>query len=495
HASVAGRTETGKAAIESLHPYEEAVLAPLRTMVAHEGAKERMLAAHAETSAHQARVVAIVGAVIAVLAGLAFVGYVSRLLRHATRQALVLARTLDEREQTYATLQDRELQLRQAQKTEAVGLLAGGIAHDFNNMLLAITGHGALALEELEPEQGRVRHSLEQIAIAAGRAAALTSQLLAFSRQQVVQRQAVDVNGLVTGLTEMLRPLLGARFELVVDLDPRAGFVEADPGPLEQVITNLVVNGRDAMSGGGRIAIGTRPVDAAAVPRALAPGSYCVLTVTDSGGGMDEETQSRAFDPFFTTKEQGKGTGLGLATVHGIVTQGGGDVQIESEPGVGTTIAVYFPCTDAAPLATDDKAPSVADGGSETVLLVEDDLVIQALLVDVLRRDGYEVMAAGNGAEALALIELSDRSPELLITDMAMPGMTGGELASLLRPLYPSLRVIYMSGYNNDAALSEAAETGEATFLQKPFTPSEILGTIRIVLALPAGSARPLVHR
>jgi CheY-like chemotaxis protein len=210
---------------------------------------------------------------------------------------------------------------------------------------------------------------------------------------------------------------------------------------------------------------------------------------------MDEETQSRAFDPFFTTKEQGKGTGLGLATVHGIVTQGGGDVQIESVPGVGTTIAVYLPCTDAAPLAPDDKAPSVADGGSETVLLVEDDLVIQALLVDVLRRDGYEVMAAGNGAEALALIELSDRSPELLITDMAMPGMTGGELASLLRPLYPSLRVIYMSGYNNDAALSEAAETGEVTFLQKPFTPSEILGTIRSVLALPAGSARPLVHR
>jgi signal transduction histidine kinase/ActR/RegA family two-component response regulator len=474
---------SGPEAVKALHPYEEAVLAPLRTMNGLEGKSERARSAAALAASHQARIVAMLGAALALIAGLSFAVYVGRLLRRVTRQAGVLEQTLAEREQTYSTLQEREQQLRQAQKTEAVGRLAGGIAHDFNNLLLVMTGHGALALDELAPGPGRVRHSLEQIVQAAGRAAALTSQLLAFSRQQVLQKQIVDVNRLVTGLTEMLRPLIGSTIDLVVDLDPRTGSVEADAGQLEQVITNLVVNGRDAIPGGGRIAICTRPVAAPELPHGLPPGGYCVVTVTDSGDGMDEETRARAFDPFFTTKEQGKGTGLGLATVHGIVAQSGGDVRIESMPGAGTTIAVYLPSTDAAAAASVAEAPSLETGGSETVLLVEDDPVIRSLLADVLVRDGYDVIAAGNGSEALALVESGDLSPELLITDMAMPGMGGLELAGLLQPRYPSLRVICMSGYNHDTALSEAADSGQIVFLQKPFTPAEILRTTHAVLA------------
>src|SRR4029077_5381620 len=237
--------------------------------------------------------------------------------------------------QTHAVLQDREHQLRQAQKTEAVGRLAGGVAHDFNNMLLAIIGYGALALADVEPQHGGIRHALEQIELAAGRAAGLTAQLLAFSRQQVLQPQVIDVNGLVSGLTGMLRPLLGATIELRLDLDPGAGAVGADPGQLEQVITNLVVNGRDAMPGGGKITISTAKADASDLPGALTEGQYVAITVADTGEGMDEETQSRALDPFFTTKEQGKGTGLGLATVHGIVIQSGGELRIDSAPGAG----------------------------------------------------------------------------------------------------------------------------------------------------------------
>jgi signal transduction histidine kinase/ActR/RegA family two-component response regulator len=436
-------------------------------------------------ASQQAQLVAVLGALVALLAGLGFALYLGRLLRHVTGQAAVLERTLAEREQADLALQDREGQLRQAQKMEAVGRLAGGVAHDFNNMLAAITGYGSLALAGIEPEQVRVRHALEQVQVAAGRAAALTAQLLSFSRQQVLQPKVLEINQLVSGLTGMLGPLLGASIRLRVDLDPRAGAVEADPGQLEQVITNLVVNGRDAMPAGGEITISTGPADPAEVPAALAPGHYLALTVADSGEGMDEQTQSRALDPFFTTKEQGKGTGLGLATVHGIVTQSGGELRIESRPGCGTTIVVYLPCSEASPAQPTAAPASAPAGGSETVLLVEDDQVIQALLLEVLSQEGYDVLAASDGAQALALAARSELHLDLLITDMTMPGMSGRELAHRIQPLQPGLPVIYISGYSQDPTLGEDAQAGRITYLQKPFTPTDILRTIRTTLTPP----------
>jgi signal transduction histidine kinase/ActR/RegA family two-component response regulator len=465
--------------VAAIDSYEQAVLAPLRKMDEVEAAVERRRAHAAASAWTQARLVAI----LALLAALGFAIYVYRLLRQVTRQADDLQRTLAEREQTHAALQDREHQLRQAQKTEAVGRLAGGVAHDFNNMLLAIIGYGALALADVEPQQGGIRHALEQIELAAGRAAGLTAQLLAFSRQQVLQPQIIDVNGLVNGLTGMLRPLLGATIDLRLDLDPSAGAVGADPGQLEQVITNLVVNGRDAMPGGGKITISTAKADASDLPGALMHGQYVAISVADTGEGMDEETQSRALDPFFTTKEQGKGTGLGLATVHGIVTQSGGEIRIESAPGAGTTISVYLPSTDAEPAVAVAAAPTVSSGGTETVLLVEDDPVVQLLLYDVLVQAGYKVSVAGDGAQALALVERMDVTPDLLLTDLVMPRMGGRELARELQPFYPAMRQIYMSGFTEDVALYDDAEAGRVTFVQKPFTPNDILRTIRAVLA------------
>jgi signal transduction histidine kinase/CheY-like chemotaxis protein len=374
-------------------------------------------------------------------------------------------------------------ELRQAQKMEAIGRLAGGVAHDFNNMLLAISGYGALALAEIEPEQGRVRHALEQVETAAGRAAALTSQLLSFSRQQVLRPQVLDINSLMNGLTDMLRPLLGSTIELQVDLHPRAGSIEADPGQIEQVITNLVVNSRDAMPGGGRITIATAPADPTTIPATLAPGHYLALSVTDTGEGMDEETLSRALDPFFTTKEQGKGTGLGLATVHGIVTQSGGQIRIDSRPGGGTEIAIFLPCAEAtAPAASSIETPTALARGNETILLVEDDQVVQSLLLDILARHGYQVVVASDGAQALEAAARIDLGPDLLVTDLTMPGMTGRDLACRLQSGYPGLPVIYISGHNQDAVLNEDDESRRNTFLQKPFTPNEILRTIRDVL-------------
>jgi two-component system cell cycle sensor histidine kinase/response regulator CckA len=486
-------------AIKALHSYEEAVLAPLRQMNIVESAHERAASKAAAGAARQAQLVAILGAIVALITGLGFAVYVSRLLRRVTGQARVLERTLAEREHAHVMLQDRDQQLRQAQKMEAIGRLAGGVAHDFNNMLLAITGYGALALADVEPGPGRVRHALEQIELAAGRAAALTSQLLAFSRQQVRQPQVVDVNRLVGGLTGMLKPLLGGTVQLHLDLDPRAGAVEADPGQLEQAITNVVLNSRDAMPAGGRIAISTSTADASDISTAEPHIDYMSITVTDTGEGMDEETKSRALDPFFTTKEQGKGTGLGLATVHGIVTQSGGELRIDSAPGQGTAIAIYLPRTTKSPDAPEIESASAASAatrGSETVLLVEDDRVARALLFDVLTQHGYDVLVASDGEEALAVAAEADVPPDLLITDVVMPVIGGRVLAERMQSVHPEMRVIYISGYTQDSALYEAAEAGLITFLQKPFKPDDILRTIRAVLPPPAepSAAREVVH-
>ncbi|MDX6450627.1 MAG: two-component system, cell cycle sensor histidine kinase and response regulator CckA [Gaiellaceae bacterium] len=472
----------GQAAIEVLHPFENAVLRPLRALNRFDVGKERAGIAAAASASGQAQLVAIFGGLLAVLAGLAFAAYVAKLLRHVTLQASVLEQTLQDREDAHATLQDKESQLRQAQKMEAVGRLAGGVAHDFNNMLLAITGYGDLALADIQPEQARVRHGLEQIRLASDRAAGLTAQLLAFSRQQVLQTRVVEINELVEGLAGMLRPLLGETVELRLELAKSVGALEADPGQLEQVVTNLVVNARDAMPHGGPVTITTATATLSELPSSLSEGSYVVLTVADSGEGMDDETLARALEPFFTTKELGKGTGLGLATVHGIVVQSGGDVRIASTPGEGTSIAVYLPSTHAAPDAIAVESASDVLCGTETILLVEDDRVVQSLLADVLTRNGYDVVTGGDAAEAVATAVSRGNSGDLLLTDMVMPGMSGRELVERLRLLDPQLRALYMSGYTQDADLYEEAEEGRIDFLQKPFSPAVLLQAVRVAL-------------
>jgi signal transduction histidine kinase len=337
-------------AIESLHPFEQVVLLPLRALEAVDLQREQAASKAAASASAQARLVALLGAILALGAGLGFAIYASRLLRQVTRQAHALEQTLAEREQADKALHESESQLRQAQKMEAVGRLAGGVAHDFNNVLTAITGHTDLARADVRPDQHELRDNIDQVKAAATLAGALTGQLLAFSRQQVIDPRVVEINAVVEELAAMLRPLLGSRIELILELDDSGASVEADPGQLQQVVMNLAINARDAMPGGGRVTIsvaGLELTDPTASPPRQ-PGRYVQIAVSDTGTGMDEETRSRAFDPFFTTKEEGKGTGLGLATVHGIVTQSGGDIQIESEPGEGTTFRICLPRTDAA---------------------------------------------------------------------------------------------------------------------------------------------------
>jgi PAS domain S-box-containing protein len=374
-----------------------------------------------------------------------------------------------------------ELQLRQAQKMEAVGRLAGGVAHDFNNILLTITGYSDLASADVRPDQHELRHSIDQVKSAAALAAVLTGKLLAFSRQQVVQPRVVDMSALVEELAPMLRSLLGETVELVLDMEPSGATVEADPGQLEQVVLNLAVNARDAMPDGGQVTISVAAVEVTEPNGSPpVPGRYVRLAFSDTGTGMDEETISFAIDPFFTTKELGEGTGLGLATVHGIVMRGGGDMQITSALGEGTTFSIYLPRTDAAHHEPSQERPQAP--GSETILLVEDLQAVREVLRKILERNGYEVITAKNGADAIESVATRARPVDLLLTDMVMPGMSGRDLSKELVALYPGLRVIYMSGYTQDAALHEEAEAGQVDFLQKPFSAATLVNTAREVL-------------
>jgi signal transduction histidine kinase len=322
-------------------------LLPLRALEAVDLQREQVALQRAASASAQARLVAFLGTILALGAGLGFAIYASRLVRLFTRQAHALEQTLAEREQAHVALQESEGLLRQSQKMEAVGLLAGGVAHDFNNVLTAITGYNDLARADVRPDQHELRDNIDQVKSAATLAGALTAQLLAFSRKEVVQSRVVEIDALLEELAAMLRPLLGARIELVLDLDASEASVEADPVQLQQVVMNLAINARDAMPDGGRVTISVAGLDLTD-PSGMRPaGRYVQIAVSDTGTGMDEETLSRAFDPFFTTKEEGKGTGLGLATVHGIVTQSGGDIQVTSEPGEGTTFSICLPRTDA----------------------------------------------------------------------------------------------------------------------------------------------------
>lgn len=379
-----------------------------------------------------------------------------------------------------------EEQLRQSQKMESVGRLAGGVAHDFNNLLTVINGHSSLALQQLQPGDP-LRSRLEDIRKAGDRAADLTRQLLALSRRQLLVPRVLDLNALITESTSMLRRLLGEDIELVTLLDPGSGRVKSDAGQLNQVILNLAVNARDAMPRGGKLILETRDVifdeERGRTDPSVPPGSYVMLGITDSGSGMDAEIVSHMFEPFFTTKELGKGTGLGLSTVYGIVKQSGGSIGVDSRPGQGTSFKIYLPRIEE-PLAEVEKKPAETERirGSETILIVEDDEMVRRLVCQALRMYGYQVVEAANAGEALLICETHQRSLPLMVTDIVMPQLSGQELAARLAPLHPKMRVIYMSGYTDDAVVRHGVLNSTTFFLQKPFTPIALVKKVREVL-------------
>jgi len=373
-------------------------------------------------------------------------------------------------------------ELRQAQKMEAVGRLAGGIAHDFNNLLSVVLTYTDLILADLGPEES-MRRDIEEIHRAGVRASDLTRQLLAFSRQQVTAPRVVDLNEILLNMTRMLRRILGDDVEFSSQPGPRLGRVRVDPGQLEQVVMNLVVNARDAMPHGGRLSIETANVtlDGQGRRRVAADGDLVMLSVRDTGLGMDAATRARIFEPFFTTKEVGKGTGLGLSTVHGIVQQNGGQILVDSEPGRGTVFRVYLPRVDA-PAELERPQPSGALRGHETVLVVEDDDQVRSLIRSILLKQGYQVIEANGGDEALARSGRFSGEIHLLLTDVVMPKMSGLELARRLVEGRPGLRVLFMSGYTDDhAAHRGVAEAGQA-YLGKPITPELLARKLREVL-------------
>ena len=379
-----------------------------------------------------------------------------------------------------------EVQYRQAQKMEAVGRLAGGIAHDFNNLLTAIIGTTSLVLEDMGLES-RARLDIQEIEKAAKRAAGLTRQLLIFSRQQVLEPRALDLNALVANLEKMLHRLIGADIELRTKQAAALGAVRADPGQLEQAIVNLVVNARDAMPQGGRLTIETADVEldrsyvAGHVP--TQPGPYVLLAISDTGVGMDGATKARLFEPFFTTKEPGRGTGLGLATVYGIVKQSGGYIWAYSELGHGTTFKIYLPRVAETPVPPESTTGTpIPVRGSETVLVVEDQEEVRQLTKRVLEARGYAVLAARNGAEALEIVARHPTRIHLMITDVVMPGMNGRELAELACARRSDLKVLYVSGYTGEAVLQHRLLEPGVAFLQKPFTPDALARKTREVL-------------
>lgn len=378
-----------------------------------------------------------------------------------------------------------EDQLRQAQKMEAVGMLAGGVAHDFNNLLTIITGYSQLVLNSLRVDDPN-RYSVEQILKAAERAAGLTQQLLAYSRRQVLQPKVLDINRLVSSLTTMLQRLIGEDVDLRLVLRPDVGRIHADAGQVEQVLMNLVVNARDAMPNGGMLTVETANVelDESYTNRHMEvkSGSYIMLAVSDNGAGMDEATSARLFEPFFTTKGAGKGTGLGLSTVFGIVKRCGGSLQVSSELGRGTSVKVFLPRIDQ-PLALDPEAQrKVVARGHETILLVEDDDMVRNLVRETLHRTGYTVVDANSPVEACRAADEFPGTIHLLITDVVMPKINGRELAGQLVRRRPGLKVLYMSGYTDSAIASMGGLQKEVAFLQKPFTPVGLVEKVREVL-------------
>jgi PAS domain S-box-containing protein len=382
-----------------------------------------------------------------------------------------------------------EEQLVHAQKMEAVGRLAGGVAHDFNNMLTVISGYNRMILDELSPLDP-LRGNAEEILKAADRAAALTNQLLAFSRRQIIRPSVLDVNAVVAGTEKMLRRVIGEDIQLMLNPARDAGNIRADPGHIEQAIVNLAVNARDAMPTGGRLSVETANVRLdetyARTHTGMQPGEFVMIAVSDTGHGMDAETRRHIFEPFFTTKETGKGTGLGLATVYGMVKQCGGDIWVYSEPGKGTTFKLYFPrVVDPLDDSTADEAdPPIALGG-ETILVVEDEGAVRELTVRILQRIGYHVLTAATGAEAIEISQAHAGHITLLLTDVVMPSMSGTQLAEALLAARPGLKVLYLSGYTEKTVAHHGVLDPSVDFLPKPFSRESLAKKIREILARP----------
>jgi signal transduction histidine kinase len=387
-------------------------------------------------------------------------------------------------------LHDRDEQLRQAQKMEAIGRLAGGVAHDFNNLLTAIIGYSESIVERGELDH-LTRRDVGQIRKTADRAAALTRQLLAFSRKQILNPTILDLNEIASGMLQMLPRVIGDHIKTDVRLAGDLARVKADASQMEQVLVNLVLNARDAMATGGHLTIETANVALTesrvrAENLALQRGEYVMLAITDTGTGMDAATRAHAFEPFFTTKPKGKGTGLGLATVYGIVQQSGGGISIDSAPGRGTSIRVYVPATKATAENAAPQPPPIRDSaGTETILLVEDNDSVRELSARGLRRRGYTVHEARDADEAVEWAAKSRVRPHLLVTDVMMPGQSGPNLAARLREHIPQLRVLYMSGYTDDPSAMHRQLRGGVPLLQKPFTPAALAEQVRLALDAP----------
>jgi CheY-like chemotaxis protein len=370
---------------------------------------------------------------------------------------------------------------------ESVGRLAGGVAHDFNNLLTVINGHCDLLLARLSAADP-LRFSVNEVRSAGERAAALTQQLLAFSRRQILQTRVLDLNAVIRETASLLKRLIGEDVQLAISLDPALGMIKADPGQISQVLLNLAVNARDAMQNGGHLTLETANVEFdeshAAAHEDLQAGRYVQLAVSDDGTGIDEETQRHLFEPFFTTKEQGKGTGLGLATVYGVVRQSGGWISVSSEPGTGSTFRIYLPAVDApaeSPAAV-PQAPS-PESGSETILIVEDQESVRKFACAVLQRFGYRVLEAASGEHALAVAEAHDGPIDLLLTDVIMPGISGKALVDRLQSNRAAIRVLYMSGYPGKVIGRHGVPDEDAAFLQKPFGPDDLGRKVRELLA------------
>jgi signal transduction histidine kinase len=407
-------------------------------------------------------------------------------LAPAIERELREAQTRVARKAAETALRQSEEQLRQVQKIEAMGRLAAGVAHDFNNILTAITGHSELLLRQLDADDPR-RKNAEQIEKVAYLAAGLTRQLLIFSRKQVIEPRVLDLNAVILDIKKMLRRLIGEDIEFCTLLDPAAGHIKADPGQIEQVIMNLAVNARDAMPNGGKLTVTTANITPDKNHLKNFPdmdaGDYVMLAIADTGTGMSEEVKAHLFEPFFTTKPSGKGTGLGLATCFGIVKQNTGHINVQSELGSGTTFKIYFPQVLSAiePLRVRNLPTGVA-GGNETVLLVEDEPVVRELAVATLREKGYTVVEAVNGEEGLRLARQHDGKIDLVLTDVVMPVMGGKEMADALRTSHPDTKVLFTSGYTEDALGHHGVLRPGILFLPKPYLTATLARKVREVL-------------
>jgi two-component system cell cycle sensor histidine kinase/response regulator CckA len=397
-------------------------------------------------------------------------------------------RFLEERKRSEEALKKTEEQLRHAQKMEAIGRLAGSVAHDFNNLLSVILGHGSFLLEDLKTADP-IREEIVAIVAAGERAADLTRQLLAFSRRQVLAPRVLDLNAVVRDSEKMLRRLLRADIELVTRYDRDLVRVKVDPGQVDQIMMNLAVNARDAMPDGGKLTIETRRAvldDAYASEHFdVTPGLHAMLAVSDTGVGMDKETQARIFEPFFTTKAQGKGTGLGLSTIFGIVKQSGGNIWVYSEPGKGTTFRIYFPSANGTEETVEEITPPTTLRGVETVLVAEDQEQVRHVACEILRRQGYHVLEAQNAGDALLVCERHPLPIHLLVTDVVMPKMNGRELAERLLVVRPDMKVLFMSGYTDNAIVHHGILDPDVAYVQKPLVPDVFARRVREVLDSP----------